>query len=1454
MDAADTASTSFPSTECCVWLSLEVDGREVSRTSRIAGSNKVAWNETCEFNIAATSALTFFLHVCSNPKASGESSIFGKVVVESNHLITHASNNKEIVLAIEPPEQHRSTFRGDLVFEVEVLMCIIISEGVKSPGISEVKEFDIVLQSSAEQCSCSAGLDNPCEHYGRYSQSGNVQELELSIKHYSSALRMRPPQHPLRSLLLSNLAVALKNSFKHKGDLRDLDVAIELQTSALESRPPGHPLRVNALSNLANTLWVRFLRTDDFHNLDLAIEHHTSAFTLRYPGDPHLFISLNNICLALGTRFQRQGRIEDLEQLIRHYTSLVELYPPGHPQSSDPLSHLAHAHWHRYERQGNLRDLDSAIMYHGSALKLRPVGHVGRPQSLNKLGNALLSRFRKLGEDHDIGLAITYYNEALKCFPPNHPLCFDLYTNLSSAIALRYQQHGDPEDLTSAIEYNNRALTLCPPGHPHRPEVLTNLANAYIIHFRLDSNQEDLDLAIEHYSVTLALCPQGHSYRSLSLDNLAHAYHLRFTHRGDLVDLELSIAHHSEALELRPIGHPYRHDSLINLARSLISRFNEQGVKRDLDEAVEYLNSALELCPQGNPARPLVLTTLALALDTQLDQQGVVGDLDLVVEHVIDALNLQSPGDPLHVELFQTLASLYFSRFKERGDLRDMELAVENSRNAIDLCPPGHVVLFFSLYALGCALTLRFQHQGDFRDLEQAIDCITKSVNLCPPGNPKRGTCLSTLATALLIKFKRTGEIVDLKLVIQHYTDALRLCPDGHPQQPHRVGNLAAARRELFGVRGDPRDLDIAIKLFHNALDRLPQKHPSRIAPLCNVAGALHSRFKLHGETADLECMLRHLHDALDALPHGHPQLYGVYHYLSGAYIAKFSLSSSIDDRNQAFEYYELASTLSSAGSSPQFESALQWIAYAEEEDHISKLKAYITTLNLLDRFLLVTSSVPRRYMMLKEIPSSLVPDAASCAIRDGKVDTAVELLEQGRGLLWTQLARLRTPLEGLRNSNQDGQRLADEFERITILLNREDYTSPGIESSESSTLSLEEAVERYRKLWGEWDAIIDKIRLMDGFAHFLRPIPLGDLQMAAVHGPVIILNISQYSCDAILVFHKRGPLLVPLPRVTDEQVIHMSEDFTNALKMTTAVGDEKTREKKLTFLLRTLWDNIVEPIVLALKSVGDIVPIGSRIWWCPTSKLTSLPLHAAGPYRKGEKNLSQLFISSYTPTLSALIRSRRKSTIVSPGLDTPIQTFLAVGQAKPHKSTDENELQSVDAELDLVRTLVPPSLSYSQVTGDAATVDGVMNGFRANGWIHLACHGRQDFSQPFDSSFALRDKPLRLMDIIHADLENPEFAFLSACHTALGDESTPDEVIHLAAGMQFSGFRSVIGTLWAVDDKTAMHVVTEFYKNLFNEGINCTGAAKALNKAVKKVNKTEVPLDQRIVFIHIGA
>jgi CHAT domain-containing protein len=79
---------------------------------------------------------------------------------------------------------------------------------------------------------------------------------------------------------------------------------------------------------------------------------------------------------------------------------------------------------------------------------------------------------------------------------------------------------------------------------------------------------------------------------------------------------------------------------------------------------------------------------------------------------------------------------------------------------------------------------------------------------------------------------------------------------------------------------------------------------------------------------------------------------------------------------------------------------------------------------------------------------------------------------------------------------------------------------------------------------------------------------------------------------------------------------------------------------------------------------------------------------------------------------------------------------------------------------------------------------------------VHLACHGVQDVSDATQSGFCLGDGRLTIPKIMELRLDNVSLAFLSACETAKGDQNQPDQVMHLAAAMLFSGFKSVVATM----------------------------------------------------------
>jgi len=86
------------------------------------------------------------------------------------------------------------------------------------------------------------------------------------------------------------------------------------------------------------------------------------------------------------------------------------------------------------------------------------------------------------------------------------------------------------------------------------------------------------------------------------------------------------------------------------------------------------------------------------------------------------------------------------------------------------------------------------------------------------------------------------------------------------------------------------------------------------------------------------------------------------------------------------------------------------------------------------------------------------------------------------------------------------------------------------------------------------------------------------------------------------------------------------------------------------------------------------------------------------------------------------------------------------------------------------------------------------------------------------------------------------ELAFLSACHTAYGWHP----VIHLAAAMQFCGFRSAVGTLWAMEDVDGRDATEEFYRHMFRTPgaiPNFRDSAEALVLATRSMRKRKLGL-----------
>ncbi|KAF9234285.1 hypothetical protein BU15DRAFT_65832 [Melanogaster broomeanus] len=188
---------------------------------------------------------------------------------------------------------------------------------------------------------------------------------------------------------------------------------------------------------------------------------------------------------------------------------------------------------------------------------------------------------------------------------------------------------------------------------------------------------------------------------------------------------------------------------------------------------------------------------------------------------------------------------------------------------------------------------------------------------------------------------------------------------------------------------------------------------------------------------------------------------------------------------------------------------------------------------------------------------------------------------------------------------------------------------------------------------FGNGTRVVEEIRTLKGFTHFLLPPLFADLQEAACKGPIIVLVASKFSCDAIIVLHVQPPIHLQLNITLEELNYLVSQHHKNN-------QHPEPGYKLFVEVMRKLWKRVIFPVVQQLKGcVGK----HSRIWWCPTSLFTALPLRLC-------RNVDSM---------------------------TQEITFAAIGQATPDTpdtSVKSPALHYIDCELDDIEKLLPMTLS----------------------------------------------------------------------------------------------------------------------------------------------------------------
>ncbi|GHE92757.1 hypothetical protein GCM10014715_56520 [Streptomyces spiralis] len=820
-----------------------------------------------------------------------------------------------------------------------------------------------------------------------WDRTGDRSLLTRSIEAYRQAAALRPTE----GTSVANLALALREAGALDGDPKLLEEAVGFGLTALEFTPRESDDYVSMRGDLAATLIHLSEFRDQEDNLRAALDQTTEVVEHgRRTGNFELLRSflpnLAMVRLRLGMVTDDRGLKAEAVDAYREALAL--------PLSSRTRATLLAAHGSALAQLAEHDDRPAVKLHQANqamaeALSLLPdnapqLGGFLHAYALNVLTLTMLD---DSAAAHDTALAAweRILARATSCSLPEPALlCRAL---LAINYWGRYDHGTDVGDLARAIDHGEHALRDRQPG----------LAN------------ERQRLAVV-YAVT-------------------EAYRLRALVGHDHADFERALSLVTEALERPDVPPRMRQSFLTVRSATHHDRFNIFSRPSDLDEALRYAQQAAAVPVPTGPESAARLQ-LATCLSQKYQQSGVVEHLDRALEiwraawASIRARTGEEGVDPparyddSGLSIAYNLTTALAQRYNLHQIPSDLDEALDTMAIVLRHTPENHSLWPDRLTAAANMLRSRCSRDDSPDDLSQALSYAEQAVTTANPGSHAHFNAVAALLSIHADGWDGYGGGVS---------------EDDGDTEP----DAGAPGNELLG--GHTESLDRAIEFGvrqAESEDELPLR--SWIPLTNNTAVTLYRRWRAFGDHKDLDrsiSLLRQvLHragverSALSALVLGETLLH--HSRTDDTVCALDSSTSAPEARREAAAAFRSLATCVSAPSRARFQAARRWVTVTGRPDD-ETLAACRQLMELMPLVAWVGAPRTVREAVLED-ESVLVPMAALAALEAGRPADAVEFLELGRSVLWSQSLDLRTDLAEIEEADPElAARLAEVREAL---------------------------------------------------------------------------------------------------------------------------------------------------------------------------------------------------------------------------------------------------------------------------------------------------------------------------------------------------------------------------------------------------------------------------------------
>lgn len=349
-----------------------------------------------------------------------------------------------------------------------------------------------------------------------------------------------------------------------------------------------------------------------------------------------------------------------------------------------------------------------------------------------------------------------------------------------------------------------------------------------------------------------------------------------------------------------------------------------------------------------------------------------------------------------------------------------------------------------------------------------------------------------------------------------------------------------------------------------------------------------------------------------------------------------------------------------------------------------------------------------------------------------------------------------------------------------------------------------------------------------------LKPASINNLQQDLSAEQTLVEYFVSDQSIYVFLLNKDKIILKELPKPTD--LPSMVQAFRKSIHDYDPLKNNERSIKQYADLGHTLYQQLIAPIQADLRPQITFITNG-LLEYLPFDALVIEAPKDPTQFQNYTYLVSNYAISyAYSATWLNTILKKSRQSFSANYLGVAPSFTLKKGSKKSSRSNVFDPLKYNQSEVENIKEI----MNGEVLIGAAATAEAFKEQAKLYQILHLATHGESNKAQGNYSflAFATSTDTTQGQVLYVKDLQNinlpTELVVLSACETGIGELQRGEGVVSVGKGFSYAGARSVLTTLWKINDNSAAKLMPLFFENIKAGQAKDIALANAKNTFIK--------------------